>query len=270
VSLIIEPGRGRAQFWRDLWAYRELLGFLAWRDIAVRYKQTVIGVTWAVLRPALTMLVFVAFRRIAGLPETAIPEPILVFAAVLPWQFFSSALTESAGSLVGNSNLITKVYFPRVIVPCAAVTTSLVDFVISAGLLALLMLWYGFAPDWHLLALPLFIALAFAAALGAGLLLGALNVRYRDVRHVVPFIVQFGVFISPIAFSTSDVPEAWRTLYALNPMAGIIDGCRWAITGGHTPLDAQTLALSIGSTVALLVVGAWYFRRTEQTFADVI
>lgn len=270
MSLIIEPGRSRKQFWRDLWLYRELLGFLAWRDISVRYKQTLIGIAWAVLRPALTMLVFVVFRRIAGLPETAIPEPILVFAAVLPWQFFSSALMESSSSLVGNSNLITKVYFPRVIVPCAAVTTSLVDFVISAAILALLMLWYGFAPGWHMLALPLFIALAFAAALGAGLLLGALNVRYRDVRHVVPFIVQFGVFISPIAFTTADVPEAWRLVYALNPMAGIIDGCRWAITGGYTPLDLPTLAISTASTVALLIVGAWYFRRTEQTFADVI
>ena len=192
MKLIIEPGRTAKNYWRDLWQYRELMYFLAWRDIAVRYKQTIIGVAWALIRPALTMLVFVGFRRMAGFPRVGVPEPILVFAAVLPWQFFSTALSESAGSLIGNANLISKVYFPRLIIPCAAVVTSLVDFLITLGLLAALMVWYGFMPGWQLGALPFFVLLAFGLSLGFGLLLAALNVEYRDFRYIVPFIVQFG------------------------------------------------------------------------------
>ena len=271
MSLVIEPGRTAKNYWHDLWRYRELMYFLAWRDMAVRYKQTAIGVAWALIRPALTMRVFVAFRRMVGLPKEAeVPEAILVLAAVLPWQFFSTALTESSGSLIGNANLISKIYFPRLIIPFAAVITSLVDFLVTLGLLALLMLWYGFAPDWRIVALPLFVLLAFCLAVGLGLFLAALNVEYRDFRYVVPFIVQFGLFISPIAFTTANVPERWRTLYALNPLVGIIDGFRWSLLGGRTALDPQIVSLSVVVTISFLVLGVWYFRRMERSFADVI
>jgi lipopolysaccharide transport system permease protein len=270
MKLVIEPGRTAKNYWRDLWQYRELMYFLAWRDIAVRYKQTMIGVAWALIRPAVTMLVFVAFRRMVGFPPGGVPEPILVFAAVLPWQFFSTALSESAGSLVSNANLISKVYFPRLIIPCAAVVTSLVDFVINLCLLAILMLWYGFMPSWQIFALPFFVFLAFGLSVGLGLLLAALNVEYRDFRYIVPFIVQFGLFISPIAFSTAEVPETWRTLYALNPMVGIIDGFRWSILGGHAPLEPYTVGFSVAVTISLLLFGVRYFRRMERSFADVI
>ena len=270
MKLIIEPGRSAKNYWRDLWQYRELMYFLAWRDIAVRYKQTLIGVAWALIRPALTMLVFVGFRRLTGFPQSAVPEPILVFAAVLPWQFFSTALSNSAASLIGNANLISKVYFPRLIIPCAAVVTGLVDFLITLGLLALLMLWYGFVPGWQLAFLPFFMLLAVGLSVGLGLLLAALNVEYRDFRYIIPFVVQFGLFISPIAFSTSNVPEAWRTLYALNPMVGIIDGFRWSILGGRTALEPDTVLISVAVTLSLLFLGVWYFRRMERSFADVI
>jgi lipopolysaccharide transport system permease protein len=270
MNLVIEPGRTAKKYWGDLWRYRELMYFLAWRDLMVRYKQTAIGVAWALLRPALTMLVFVAFRRMMGLPRETVPEPILVLAAVLPWQFFSTALTESSASLVGNANLIAKIYFPRLIIPFAAVITSLVDFLITLGMLALLMLWYGFAPDWRIAVLPLFVLLAFGLSVGLGLLLAALNVEYRDFRYVVPFIVQFGLFISPIAFTSASVPERWRALYALNPMVGIIDGFRWSILAGNARLDPQAVALSVAVTTSLLILGIWYFRRMERSFADVI
>lgn len=270
VKLIIEPGRSAKNYWRDLWRYRELMYFLAWRDIAVRYKQTAIGVAWALIRPALTMLVFVGFRRMVGLPAGDVPAPILVFAAVLPWQFFSTALSESAGSLIGNANLISKIYFPRLIIPFAAVVTSLVDFLITLGLLAVLMLWYGFAPGWQIVALPLFILLAFGLSIGLGLMFAALNVEYRDFRYIVPFIVQFGIFVSPIAYRTEDVPESWRSLYALNPLVGIIDGFRWSILGGRTELDVRTLGLSVVVSALVLLGGVWYFRRMERSFADVI
>jgi homopolymeric O-antigen transport system permease protein len=270
MSLVIEPGLAARGYWADIWRYRELLYILAWRDIAVRYKQTAIGVAWAVLRPALTMLVFVAFRRLVGIERGTVPEPILVLAAVLPWQFFSSALTESSASLLGNANLISKVYFPRLIIPFAAVATSLVDFLVTLALLALVMAWYGYAPGPEVLALPAFVLLAFCLAAGLGLLLAALNVEYRDFRYVVPFVVQFGLFISPIAFTSADVPERWRALYALNPMVGVIDGFRWSLLGGHARLDAANLALCLGVTVALAAIGIAYFRRMERRFADVI
>jgi lipopolysaccharide transport system permease protein len=270
IKLVIEPGMTAKNYWRDLWRYRELLYFLAWRDIVVRYKQTAIGIAWALIRPALTMLVFVGFRRLVGLPGGAVPDPILVFTAVLPWQFFSSALSESSSSLIGNANLISKIYFPRLIIPCAAVITSLVDFTVTLGLLAILMLWYGFAPGWQIVALPVFALMVFGLSLGFGLLLAALNVEYRDFRYVVPFIMQFGLFISPIAFSTADVPSQWRTLYALNPMVGIIDGFRWSLLGGRVPLDANTVWVSSAVTTAMIVLGVWYFRRMESSFADVI
>ena len=251
-ELIIAPGHAERNYWRDLWRFRELLYFLAQRDLLVRYKQTVIGVAWALLRPALTMLVFV------------------VFAAVLPWQFFSTALSEASTSLIGNANLISKVYFPRLLVPASAVVTSLVDFAVTLGLLAVLMLGYRFLPGWQILALPILVVLTFALSAGTGLLLAALNVKYRDFRYVVPFIVQVGLFVSPIAIETSKVPARWRLWYSLNPMVGIIDGFRWAILGGRTPLDPGASALSVAMTGAFLVLGVWYFRRTERSFADVI
>ena len=268
TKLVIEAGRSARNYWADLWRYRELLGFLAWRDLAVRYKQTAIGIAWALIRPALILAVFVAFRRIAGLESRGIPDPLWVLAAVLPWQFFSTALSESASSLVANTNLVSKVYFPRMIIPLATIATACVDFAVTLALLALLMGWYGFLPGVHLAALPLFFALALALCVGLGLLLAALNVEYRDFRYVVPFIVQFGLFVSPIAFSTADVPERWRALYALNPMAGVIEGFRCALLGA--PLDGAVLATSVAVTAVLLGTGIWYFRRTEREFADVI
>jgi lipopolysaccharide transport system permease protein len=270
TRLVIEPGMTSRNYWRDLWHYRELIYFLAWRDTVVRYKQTAIGVAWALIRPALTMLVFVVFRRLAGLPSGGVPDPILVFAAVLPWQFFSGALTESSSSLIGNANLISKIYFPRLLIPLAAVATTLIDFAITLGLLAVLMLWYRFLPGWQIVALPFFVMLTFGLSFGVGLLFAALNVEYRDFRYIVPFIVQFGLFVSPIAFSTANVPDKWRSLYALNPMVGIIDGFRWSLLGGHAPLDPETVWTATGVTTAAVVLGVWYFRRMEHGFADVI
>jgi len=269
-ELVIEPGRIGRNYWRDIWRYRELMYFLAWRDIVVRYKQTAIGVAWALIRPALTMLVFVVFRRLAGVQRGSIPDPILVFAAVLPWQFFSSALSESSSSLISNANLVSKVYFPRILMPFATVVTSLVDFLVTVSILAALMIWYHFVPGWQLIVLPLLVLLTFCLALGSGLFLSALNVEYRDFRYIVPFIVQLGVFISPIAFTTANVPARWRPLYALNPLAGIIDGFRWSILDGRVPLDSNMLATSAAVTFALLIGGGWYFRRVERSFADVI
>jgi len=244
--------------------------FLAWRDIAVRYKQTVIGVAWAVLRPALTMLAFVGFRRLVGIGGSAVPDAVLVFAAVLPWQYVASAVTEASSSLLGNANLISKVYFPRLIVPFAAVTTALADFVIMLGLLALLMAWYQVTPTVSLVALPAFALLATLLSFGVGLFLAALNVKYRDFRYVVPFIVQIGLFVSPIAFTTANVPERWRPLYYLNPMVGVIDGFRWSILGSGSPLAIESLVSSVTIAVIVTVVAIWYFRRTERGFADVI
>lgn len=270
MKIVIEPGRAAAHYWRDLWRYRELMSFLAWRDIAVRYKQTTIGVAWAILRPALTLLVFVAFRRMAGLRQGGVPDAVLVMAAVLPWQFFSSALSESSASLIGNTGLISKVYFPRLIIPIAAIATAFADFLVTLGLLAVLMAWYGVVPDARLLALPAFVLLAAVLSLGLGLLLAALTVTYRDFRYVVPFVVQMGLFVSPVAFASSQVPERWRQLYALNPMVGIIDGFRWSILGGQTPLDAGFLVSSVALSLGALAVGTWYFRKTERGFADAI
>lgn len=271
-DLLIEAGRTEKNYWRDLWRYRELFYFLAWRDILVRYKQTVIGVAWAIVRPFLTMLIFtIVFEKVARLPAPgAVPYPLLVFAALLPWQFFSTALTESSNSLIGNANLISKVYFPRLIVPAGSIITSFVDFMITLGLMALMMLWYGFPPDWRLAALPVFLALAVGAAFGAGLWLCALNVKYRDFRYIVPFIVQFGIYISPVGFSSSLVPEGWRLLYACNPMVGVIDGFRWALLRGETQIYWPGLLASVLFNVAFCVSGIRYFRRMERTFADII
>jgi lipopolysaccharide transport system permease protein len=269
--LVIEAGHTELHYWRDLWRYRELFYFLAWRDILVRYKQTAIGIAWAVIRPLLTMVVFtVVFGKLGKFPSEGVPYPILVYAAMLPWQFFASSLSEASGSLIGNANLISKVYFPRLIVPVSAVITSFVDFLIAGVIMLALMAWYGFWPDWRIVALPLFMLLAFAAAMGAGLWLTALNVKYRDFRYVVPFIVQFGLYISPVGFSSSVVPEKWRLLYSLNPMVGVIDGFRWALLGGKTTLYMPGFALSLAAVMLLLATGVVHFRRTERTFADII
>ena len=270
-ELIIEAGRTEKQYWKDLWRYRELFYTLAWRDISVRYKQTVIGIAWALIQPFLTMVVFtVVFGKLAKLPSEGVPYPILVFAGMLPWQFFSNSLSSSSQSLISNSNLISKVYFPRLVVPISAVVTSFVDFMVSGMILLGLMAWYDFVPSWRIITLPFFIAIAFAAAIGAGLWLAALNVEYRDFRYIVPFIVQFGLYISPVGFSTNVVPEQWRLLYSLNPMVGVIDGFRWAILGGNFSLYLPGFVLSLLLVFALLYTGIWYFRKMERTFADVI
>jgi lipopolysaccharide transport system permease protein len=275
TELVIEPGRAARNYWRDLFRYRELFYFLAWRDVLVRYKQTVIGILWAVLRPFLTMLVFVLiFSRIAKLPSDGVPYPVMVFAAMLPWQLFATSLSEGSNSLVSNANLISKIYFPRMIVPASAVIVSFVDFAVSCGLLAGLMIFYHVWPSWQLITLPLFTGLALLTSIGAGLWFSALNVEYRDFRYVVPFIVQFGLYISPVGFSSSIVREKFGEtlflLYSLSTMVGVIDGFRWAISGGQSPLFLPGLLTSIGITLFLLISGAWYFRKMERTFADVI
>lgn len=271
-EIVLEAGKTESQYWRDVWDYRELLYFLAWRDILVRYKQTAIGILWALIRPFLTTIVLtVVFSVLAKLPsEGNVPYPIMVFAAMLPWQFFANALTECSNSLITNSQIISKIYFPRLIVPVSAVVVCFIDFLISGMILLALMAWYNFVPDWRILTLPLFTAIAFAAAIGAGLWLAALTVEYRDFRHVVPFLVQVGQYISPVGFSSSIVPEQWRLLYSLNPMVGVIDGFRWAILGGEAQLYLPGLILSVGLVLLLLTSSIWYFRRTERTFADVI
>jgi lipopolysaccharide transport system permease protein len=270
-DLIIEPGRSRQRYWRDVWRYRELFYFLAWRDILVRYKQTALGVAWALIQPLLTMVVFsVVFGRIAKLPSNGVPYPILVFSALLPWQLFSQALVSASNSLIGNSNLISKLYFPRLIVPVSAVITSLVDLLIAMVFLAILIALTGTPVSWHLILLPLFVILALMAALGAGIWLAALNVRYRDFKYIVPFMVQAGLYISPVGFSSSVVPAKWRVLYSLNPLVGVIDGFRWSIIGGASELSLQRLFIGTAVTLAVLVFAVRYFRATERTFADII
>ncbi|MEA5467325.1 ABC transporter permease [Spirulina sp. 06S082] len=271
TELIIEAGKTEKQYWRDLWRYRELFYFLAWRDILVRYKQTAVGITWALLQPFVTMVVLtVVFGKLAKFPSEGTPYPILVFAAMLPWQFFASSLSNSSNSLVGNANLISKVYFPRLIVPASAVVVSCVDFVLSGSILLGLMAWYNFVPSWRIIFLPGFIAIAAIASMGVGLWLAALNVRYRDFRFVVPFIVQLGLYISPVGFSSNIVPDRWRLLYSLNPMVGVIDGFRWAILGDKFHLYLPGFILSLLLLVLLGISSIIYFRKTERTFADVI
>lgn len=271
-DLIIEKGRTEKNYWRDLWRFRELFYILSWRDIKVRYKQTTIGAAWSIIRPLLTMLIFsVIFGRVANLPtEGNAPYMIMVFAAMLPWQFFANALSESSNSLVGNANLISKVYFPRLIVPASSVIVSLVDFAISFVILLGLFVVYRFVPSWHIVFLPAFIALAFFTAFGTGLYLTALNVKYRDFRYIIPFIVQFGLYISPVGFSSTVIPEKWRLLYSLNPMVGVIDGFRWAILGGESKFNLLSLTLSLVVTLFFTAIGIQYFRKMEKTFADVI
>lgn len=270
-ELIIEAGRTERQYWKDLWRYRELFLFLAWRDILVRYKQTAIGVVWALIRPFLTMIVFtIIFGKLAKLPSNDVPYPILVFSAMLPWQFFANALSECSNSLISNANLVSKVYFPRLIVPTSAVVVSLIDFLISFIILIGLMIWYQFAPSWNILLLPIFTILAFAAALGGGLWFAALNIKYRDFRFIVPFVVQFGLYVSPVGFSSDLLPDRYRLLYSVNPMVGVIDGFRWAILGQEIAIYWPGFLASIFFVLLLLLSGIRYFRKTERTFADII
>ena len=269
---IIEPGRAERHYWRDLWQYRELFQVLAWRDISVRYKQTVIGAAWALIRPFVTMVVFtIVFGRLAKLPsDGAAPYALMVFAGMLPWSFFATALADASNSLIGNANLISKVYFPRLIVPIAAVMVAFVDFLISFAILVGLMIWYQFMPGWQVLLLPVFTAIAFMASLGIGLWITALNVKYRDFRYVIPFIVQLGLYVSPVGFSSSIVPEHWRLAYSLNPMVGVIDGFRWCLLGGESQLYLPGLGLSIAVTGFFLWLGIRQFRKMEKSFADLI
>jgi ABC-type polysaccharide/polyol phosphate export systems, permease component len=269
---IIEPGRQERHYWLDLWRYRELFRVLAWRDLSVRYKQTVIGALWVLIRPLLTMLVFtIIFGRIAKLPsDGAAPYALMVFAGLLPWTFFSSGLAEAANSLVNNNNLISKVYFPRLIVPTAALVVAFVDFLVSFAILIIVLAWYRFLPSWHMIYLPLFVVLAFLASMGPSLWMTVLNVRYRDFRYIIPFVVQLGLYVSPVGFSSSVVPERWRLLYSLNPIVGVIDGFRWCILGGHSRLYLPGLGMSIVVTAFFLWLGIHQFRKYEKSLADLI
>jgi homopolymeric O-antigen transport system permease protein len=270
-TLTIEAGKTEREYWKDVWRYRELFYFLAWRDLLVRYKQTVVGVAWSLIRPLLTMLILTwVFGRLGKMPSGGVPYALLVLCGMLPWQFFATALSECGNSLVTNSNLISKVYFPRLIVPASSVITSFVDFLISAALLVVLLIWYRFVPPATVVLLPLFVLLAFVAALGAGLWIAALMVKYRDFRFIVPFIAQFGLYVSPVGFRTDIVPEKWRLLYSLNPMVGVIDGFRWCVLGGEQSIYWPSVALSVLGVTVSVVTGIWYFRHTERTFADVI
>lgn len=270
--LVLRAGRAEQHYWRDLWAYRELFAILAWRDVAVRYKQTVIGFAWAIIRPFLTMVVLtVVFGRIANLPsETSAPYPIMVFAGILPWFLFSTILSEASSSILGSANIIGKVYFPRIIIPASSAVVALVDFAINLAMLFALMIWYGFAPSWRIVLLPGFIALAILASLGPALLITALNVKYRDFRYIIPFIVQFGLYVSPVGFSSAVIPEQWRFWYSLNPVVGVIDGFRWCLLGGESALYIPGFLCSLAAVALLLWLGIAYFRRTERSFADLI
>lgn len=272
TEIILEAGRSERNYWRDLWRYRELFQVLAWRDFSVRYRQTVIGVAWAVVRPVLTMVVFtVIFGKIAKLPsEGTAPYALMVFAGMLPWTFFSTALADASNSLIANSNLVSKVYFPRLIVPTATIMVAFVDFFIGFLILIAMMIWYGFAPGPQILLLPVFVIVAFLASLGPSLWIAAVNVKYRDFRYVIPFMVQFGLYVSPVGFSSSVVPEQWRLLYSLNPMVGVIDGFRWAILRGETPIYWPGFGVSLAIVAIFLWLGVRQFRKVERTFADLI
>ncbi len=269
---VFEAGRSQAHYWQDIWRYRELFYFLAWRDILVRYKQTIMGVAWAVLRPLTTMIVFtIIFERFARFPsEGETPYAIMVFAALLPWQFFSNSLIQITVSLVGNAGLISKIYFPRLIIPTSTIIVGLVDFMISFTILGLMMVWYQFYPDWRILTLPLFLLLVVTTTLGLGVWFSALNVKYRDLHNMVPVLVQLGLYFSPIGFSSTIVPDKWRPLYSLNPMVGVIDGFRWALNGGESQPYWPGIIFSAFMSMLILWFGLKYFRKVERTFADLI
>ncbi|MBL8641240.1 MAG: ABC transporter permease [Alphaproteobacteria bacterium] len=269
---VIEAGQGSHRYWQDLWAFRELFFFLTWRDILVRYKQTVFGILWSVLRPLLTMLVFTfVFGKVANLPaDGGVAYPVMVFAALMPWQMFANALQESSNSLIGNEALISKVYFPRMILPISSIITSAVDFLISFALFLVMMLIYGVSFHWQILLLPLFVGMALLTAIGTGLIISALNVSFRDFRYIIPFLVQFGLYVSPVGFSSAVIPEQWRLLYSLNPMVGVIDGFRWCLLGEHVVFYWPGFLASIAVMVLCLVVGVRVFRTMERGFADKI
>ena len=268
---IIKPSHGWISLrLQELWEYRELLFFLAWRDISVRYKQTVLGAAWAIIQPFFTMLVFsLFFGRLGKIPSDGLPYPIFAYAALLPWQYFATALTNSSDSLVGSANLLSKVYFPRLVIPTASVLPAVIDFALAFIVLLGMMFFYGIAPTWNVIWLPLFLLLALITALGVGLWLSAMNVQYRDIRYTIPFLTQFWMFASPVAYPSSIVPESWRLLYGLNPMVGVIEGFRWALLGTDTSFGPMTV-VSLVTALVLLVSGAFYFRRVEKTFADVV
>jgi lipopolysaccharide transport system permease protein len=270
--LVLEPGRAERNYWHDLWQYRELFAILSWRDVAIRYKQTVIGVAWAVIRPLLTIVIFTfIFGRVARLPTVGtVPYPVMVFAGMLPWLLFSTILSDASNSLVSNANLISKIYFPRLIVPCAASVASLVEFGISFVLFVVMMLWFRVLPDYRVIFLPLFIVLAVLASLGPALYITALNVRYRDFRFIIPFVVQFGMYVSPVGFSSAVIPAKWRLIYRLNPVVGVVDGFRWCLLRGQSDLYLPGLYLNLIVIAAFLWAGVSYFRKTERTFADLI
>ena len=271
-EIVIEAGKTELHYWRDLWRYRELFYFLAWRDILVRYKQTAIGIAWAVIQPLITTVLFtLIFQYIAKLTSPGKePYMVMVLVAQLPWQFFSRALSEASNSLIGNSNLISKIYFPRLIIPAASVITALVDFLISAVLLVIIMAYFRYAPDWRVVTVPFFLLLCLGGAIGAGLWFAALNVAYRDFRYIVPFLLMIGTYASPVGYSTDRIPEHWRLLYSVNPMVGVIDGFRWAILRGETPLYIPGMVISVAFITLTLITGILYFRATEKRFADVI
>lgn len=268
---VIEPGKLNRNFFRELWLYRELFYFLSWRDILVRYRQTAIGMLWGVLRPLLIMIVFtIVFGKIARLPSGGLPYPVLVFSGMLPWQLFSTSFSESSNSLIGNVNLISKVYFPRIVIPVSSIIVNFVDFFISMALLAVLMAYYRIYPDWRALFLPVVLLGVFLLSVGLGLWFSALNVRFRDFRYVIPFIVQFGLYITPVGFSSAIIPEKWRLAYFLNPMTGIVDCFRWSLLGGRTELWWPGVAIAVVLILIILWTGFLWFRKTELTFADVI
>jgi len=270
-QLLIDADRIEQQYWSDLWRYRELFFFFAWRDLLVRYKQTVVGISWSIIRPLITMLILtVVFGKLSKMPSGGLPYPLLVLCGMLPWNFFSTAISESGNSMVANSSLISKIYFPRIIIGISSVITSFVDFLISALLMVGLMFWYRFIPPVSALLLPFFTLLALGASVGIGLWIAALMVKYRDFRFIVPFIVQFGLYLSPVGFASSVVPDRFRLLYSLNPMVGIIDGFRWSLLGAQNGLYLPAITISVIEVVAIFISGVLYFRSTERTFADVI
>ena len=269
-ELIIEAGRTERQYWHDLWRYRELFLFLAWRDLLVRYKQTVVGVAWSLVRPALAVVVLTLVGKVGKLPSGGVHHALFIAVGMLPWQFFSTALSETGNSLVGNSSLISKVYFPRLVVPASSVITSFVDFLIATVFVGVLMVWFRFMPPETIWLLPGFLLMAFAASFGVGLWIAALMVEYRDFRFIVPFVVQFGLYASPVLLPTSEISERWRLLYSINPMVGVIDGFRWCLLGHQNVMYWPGFAVSLAGIFVLGVTGIWYFRKTERTFADVI
>jgi lipopolysaccharide transport system permease protein len=271
-QIILEPGRVEKNYWADLWRYRELFYILAWRDITVRYKQTVVGAAWALVRPFITMVIFtIVFGRVAKLPSTGeTPYALMVLCGMLPWTLFSTALVDASNSLVSNAGLIGKVYFPRIIVPTASIIVAFADFLISLSLLAVVMVYYQYVPGWQIICLPLFMLMALFASLGPGLYLTAMNVKYRDFRYIIPFIAQFGLYVSPVGFASQVVPEQWRLLFYLNPITGVIDGFRWCLLGGEPPLSVLHVSISGLVIVIFLWLGLRKFRSMERSFADII